>query len=105
MGAEGAAAVVGLELGAEGLVLLHHVEDVAQHLEHDAVGLGADGGRARIEAHAGHLAEEVAGAECGDGVVVGQIDGGVDGDVGGIGATRRRASLSFFGQELAARSC
>ena len=83
MGSEGAAAIVGLQLGAEGLVLLHHVEDVAQHLEHDAVGLCPDGGGARVEGHAGHLAEEVSGVELRDRVVVGQIDRSVDADVCG----------------------
>ena len=40
--AESAGAVVAVELFAEGLVLLQNVEHIAQHLEHDAIGLGAD---------------------------------------------------------------
>ena len=100
MGAQCAGAVVAVELLAEGLVLLHHVEHVAQHLEHDAVGLGADRRRARIEAHAGHFAEEIAGAEFGDGIVVGQVDRGVDGDEGAI-AGFAFALFFFLREQLA----
>ncbi len=41
-------------------------------------GFRAHGCGARVEIHAGHFAEEIAGAEFGDGVAVGEIDGGVD---------------------------
>ena len=72
MRVERAGAIVAFELSAERLVALQDVEHVAQHLEHDAVGLGADRGRARIVAHARHLAEEVAGVEFGDGLSYGK---------------------------------
>ncbi len=60
---ERALAIVGVELRLERLVALHDVEDVAQHLEHHAIGGSAHRGRARIQAHAGHFAEQIAGAE------------------------------------------
>ena len=60
------------------------------------MGLCADGGGAWVEAHAGHFAEEIAGAELGDGVVEGQVDGRVDGDVRGVGALVSRALLATF---------
>ncbi len=85
MRVERAGAIVAFELSAERLVALQDVEHVAQHLEHDAVGLGANRGRARVVAHARHLAEEVARVEFRDGVVVRQVDGGIDGDEGATG--------------------
>ena len=80
-------AVVGVQLRFECFVALDDVEHVAQHLEHDAIGCGADRGGARIQAHARHFAEQIAGVERRDGIVVGQIHGSVDGN----GAAR-----SFF---------
>jgi len=80
MGFQGAAAVILVELRAERFVLHHDVEDVAQHFKREDIGFGAHGGRARIEIHAGHFAEEITGAEFGDGIAVGEIDGSVDGD-------------------------
>ena len=82
MRVEGAGPIVAFELSAERLVALQDVEHVAQHLEHDAVGFGANRGRARIVAHARHLAEEVAGIQLGDGIVVGQVNGSIDRDEG-----------------------
>ena len=81
VGFERALTVILLQLGAEGLVLLQYVEHVAQHLQHYAIGGGARRGRAGIKTHAGHLTEQISGAELGDGMVVLQLDGSVDGDV------------------------
>ena len=58
---ESALAVILLDFSAKRFVALDHVEHVAQHFEHRAVGFGADRGRARVEAHAGHFAEELEG--------------------------------------------
>ena len=102
MCAERATAVVRFELAAEGLVLLHHVEDVAQHLEHDAVGLRAHGRRARIEAHARHLSEEIALTERGERIVVGEIDGCVNADVRGSVSTLFVALVRLQRHQLAA---
>src|SRR4029077_8708069 len=75
---ESALAVGAIELRAETLVALHDVENVAQHLEHRAIGLSLNGGRARIQTHARHFSAEVAGTERCDGVVVTQIKRCVD---------------------------
>ena len=85
MGFQGATAIILVELRAEGFVLHHDVEDIAQHFKGDDIGLGAHGGGARVEIHAGHFAEKIAGAEFGDGIAVGEIDGSVDGN-GAIGS-------------------
>ena len=82
---ERADAIVALQLRAEGLVALQDVEHVAQHFQHHAIGLRPHRGRARVIAHAGHLAEEVAGSQFGDGVVVGQIDRGINRDERPVG--------------------
>ena len=80
VGFQGAAAVILIELRAEGFVLHHDVENVAQHFKRDDIGFGADGGGARIEIHASHFAEEVAGAEFRYRTAVGKVDGGIDGN-------------------------
>ena len=54
--------VCSVQLIAKGLVALHDVEHVAQHLEHRAVGRRAHRGRTRVKAHAGHFAEQIARA-------------------------------------------
>jgi len=74
---EGAAAIILVHLGGS-FVLLHDVENIAQHFVRDDIGFRAHGCGARVEIHAGHFAEEIAGAELGDRVAVGEIDGGVD---------------------------
>jgi len=80
VGFEGATTVIFIELRAEGFVLHHDVENVAQHFERDDIGFGAHGGGARIEVHAGHFTEKIAWAEFSDGIAVGEVDGSVDGD-------------------------
>src|SRR4029077_8923812 len=77
---EGAAAVGLVELPAESFVLQHDIEDVAQHFECDNIGFRDHRGGARIKIHAGHLAEEIAGAEFGDRIAISEIDGGVYGN-------------------------
>ena len=78
MAIESALAIRLIERGAEILVALHDVQHVAEHFEHRAIRLGADGGRTGIKAHAGHFAEEIAGAEFGDWIVVREIDWRID---------------------------
>ena len=68
------------------LVALHDVEHVAQHFVHGAIRRGADRSRARVETHAGHLAEQIAWAELGYRIVVRKIDGCVN---------RNRATIYF----------
>src|ERR1700674_3648290 len=77
---ESAAAIGLVELPAKSFVLQHDVEDVAQHFECDDIGFRLHGRGARIKIHAGHFAEEIAGAEFGDWIAVSEIDGGVDGN-------------------------
>ena len=83
---ERAAPVGFVELRAERLALLQDVENVAQHLEHHAIGFGAHGRGPRVIIHAGHFAEQFARPEFGDGMVVGEVDRGVD---------RNRAPVRF----------
>ena len=64
---------------------LEDVEDVAQHLQRCDVGLRLHRGAARVERHAGHLAEQIADAEAGDGVVLREVDGRVDRDAARVG--------------------
>src|ERR1700722_17763014 len=52
---ESAFTVGAIELRAEAFVALHDVEDVAEHLEHRALGLSLNRGRARIQTHARHF--------------------------------------------------
>src|SRR5208282_1266193 len=78
MAVQGAAAIRLVELSAEILVALHHVEHVSQHFEHGAIGLGPDGGRTRVQAHARHFTEQIAGTELSHGVVVVQVHGSID---------------------------
>src|SRR5256885_14094360 len=91
-----AAAIRMVELRAEGFVLKHDVEHVAQHLESDDIGLRDDCGGAWIKIHAGHLAEEIAGAELGDRIAVSEVDGGVDGN-GSV--ARFLLALVFFARD------
>ena len=93
---QSALAVVGVQLRLQRLVALDDVQHVAQHFEHHAVGGGAHSGRARIQIHAGHFAKQIAWAECRDGIVVRQIDRGIDGNAG--------ARSFFFATLLAASS-
>src|SRR5262249_13672556 len=91
---EGAGAVVLIELFFEGRRVVEDVvEDVGQHLEGHDVGGGASGGGPGVKLGAfeaflfeggegGEFADEVAGFDLRDRVVEGEIDGGVDGDVG-----------------------
>src|SRR2546421_12985617 len=74
-----AAAIRLVELRAEGFVLKHDVEHVAQHLESDDIGLRDDCGGAWVKNHTGQLAEEIAGAELRDGIAGGEGGGGGDG--------------------------
>ena len=80
MGLERALPVRRVELGLEALVSLQHAQDIAKHLEHHGLLDRAHGRGPRIEAHARHLAEEVARPQLGNGIVVVQIDGRIDGD-------------------------
>src|SRR6266478_4453599 len=77
---ESAAAVGLVELRAEGFVLEHDVENVAQHFKSDDIGFRDHGGGAGIEIHARHFAKEIAGTKFGDGVAIGKIYGGIDGN-------------------------
>jgi len=56
------------------------MQDVAEHLEDDGLLGRPDGGRARIEAHARHLTEQVAGSQLRDRPDVVEIDGSIDAD-------------------------
>jgi hypothetical protein len=80
VGVERPPAVGLVELRAEWLALLQDVEDVAQHLEHRAIGLGAHRCGAWVIIHASHFAEEFTGAKFRDGVVVGQVHRSIDGN-------------------------
>ena len=77
---ESAAAVGFVELRAEGLVLEHDVENVAQHFVGDDIGLSNDSGGAWVEIHTGHFAEKIAGPEVGNWIAVRKVHGCVDGD-------------------------
>ncbi len=77
---EGAFPVSPVEVGLEALVLLQHVEDVSEHLEDDRLFHRAHRRRARVEAHARHLAEDLAGAEARHRIAVVEVDGAVDRD-------------------------
>jgi hypothetical protein len=78
---DGVAAVALVEQRPRLLVALEDVEDVAVELQQGAVLGGPHRGGARVVAHAGHLAEEVAGLQRGHRVVVVQRHRRVDGDV------------------------
>src|SRR6185312_4122201 len=82
---QSAGTVVLLELSAECLVLLQNVEYVAQHLQTDRIFRRTDRSAARVEAHAGHLAEEIACLKLRDWMVILQIDGRIDVDVLALG--------------------
>src|SRR5712664_2749012 len=97
---EGAAAVGLVELRAEGFVPQHDVEHVAQHFESDDIGFRNHSGGARIEIHACHFAEEIAGAKFGDGVAVRKVDRRVDGN-GSV--ARLLFALVFFARDKRAR--
>ena len=84
---ERAAAVGLVELRAKRLVLKHDVQNVAQHLVGNNVGLRDDRGGPRIEIHARHFAEQITRTEFGDGVAVGEVHGSVN---------RNGAVASFF---------
>src|SRR5262249_17097485 len=64
----------------EGFVLLHDVEDIAQHFVRHDIGFRAHGGGARIEIHAGHFAEEITGTQFSDRISVSEIDGSINGN-------------------------
>ncbi len=57
-----------------------NVEHHAQHLDHHAVLRAGDRGRPRLEIPAGHLAENIARPQLGDGPVAGQVNVRVDRD-------------------------
>src|SRR6266481_5604182 len=97
---EGAAAIGVVQLRAEGFVLQHDVENVAQHFERDDLGLRGHGGGAGIEIHASHFAEEIAGTKFSDGVAVRKIDRRVDGN-GSV--PRFFLALVFFARDKRAR--
>ncbi len=97
---ESAAAVGLVELRAEGFVPQHDVENVAQHFESDDIGFRNHSGGARIEIHACHFAEEIAGAKFGDGVAVRKVDRRVDGN-GSV--ARLLFALVFFARDKRAR--
>ena len=92
-----AAAVVGVDLSAEGFVLEHDVENIAQHFVGDDIGFRTNGGAARIEIQARHFTEEIARAEFGDRAGVGEVDAGVNGD--GAVARFALAFVFFAGDE------
>src|SRR5262249_8781641 len=77
---ESAAAVGFVELRAEGSVLEHDVENVAEHFVGDDIELRDDRGGARIEIHASHFAEQVARAQVRDKVAIRKVHGSIDGD-------------------------
>ena len=83
---ERAAPVGFVKLRPERLTLLQDVENVAQHLEHHAIGFRAHGRGARIIIHARHFTEQLARPKFGDRMVVSQVDRGVD---------RNRAAVRF----------
>src|SRR5579871_3662613 len=78
---QGALAVILVHPGAEGFVALQDIQNVAQHLQHHAIGLGAHGCRAWILVHTSHFAEQVARFQLGDRIAVGQVYGSIDGNV------------------------
>src|SRR5260370_1457314 len=98
---KGAAAIGLVELRTESFVLQHDVENVAQHFKSDDLGFRDDGSGSRIKIHTSHFAEEVAGAELGDGIPVSEINGGVDGN----GSVERffRALVFFARDERASQ--
>ena len=96
---QSSAAIVGIDLRAEGFVLEHDVENVAQHFVSDDIGFRMNRGGARIKIHAGHFTKEVAGAEFCDRMAVGKVDGSVDGD--GAVARFAFAFVLFPGNERA----
>src|ERR1700757_5022205 len=78
MSLQRANAVIRIELGPERLILLQNVENVAQHLQANGV-LGRNYCcAARIEAHAGHFAEEIAGMKLRYWMVVFEVDRSID---------------------------
>ncbi len=94
-------AVAPVEIGLEHLVLLEHLQDVAQDLENFRLLDRPHGGRARIEGQARHLAEEVARPQLGHRVAELEVDGGVDGDVAGRARCGRlRSALHQLGQHV-----
>src|SRR5271156_5202055 len=73
MGIKSALPVRLIQLRAESLVALHDVQHVAQHFKSRAGGFRAHRRRARVQAHAGHFAEQIAGPQHCDGIVVAQV--------------------------------
>ena len=80
MGIQRPLAVGLIELRAKRLALLQHVKDVAQHLQHRAIGFSTHRGRARIIIHARHFAKKLAGSKFGNGMVVRQVHWRIDGN-------------------------
>ena len=78
---ESAHAVARVQLCTERLVLLQNVEYIAQHLEADGVFRSYNRSAARVEAHAGHLAEQIAGMQLRNRMVIFEIHRRVDVDV------------------------
>ncbi len=78
MRVESAGAVATFQLGSKGFVPLQNIEHVPQHFKHHAVGARTNRRRARVVAHAGHLTEQVARPQFGDGIVVRQVDRRID---------------------------
>ena len=78
------------------LASLEDVEDVAAHFQNRHVLGRPDRGRAGVRVHARHLAEDVAGLEGVDRVVILQGDGGVDVDVLLIGLAVAVVLLAAF---------
>src|SRR5215831_21026872 len=74
------APVVLVNLRAERFVLLHDVEHVAQHLVRHDIGFRAHGSGPRVEVHAGHFTEQIAGAKLGDWVSVSEVNGSINGN-------------------------
>ena len=83
-----ALAVVLVHLRAEGFILLHDVQNVAQHFVGNHIGFRTHRRRARIKIHARHLAEEISRSKLGNRIAVGEIDGSVNGN---------RAVVNFLG--------
>src|SRR5450755_4109365 len=70
---QGALLVVRIQLRFEGLVALDDIQHVAQHFQHHAIRGRAYSCRARIQAHAGHFAEQIARPQRSHRIIVRQI--------------------------------
>src|ERR1700674_5738880 len=77
---QSAAAVIQIDLRAERFILQHDIENVPQHLKSNHLRFRTDGGGTRVKIHASHFPAEIARAEISDGIAVGKVHRGIDGD-------------------------